>query len=120
MSTHIATLLCIRTQSPNFFLCSLSTLDLPPSLPLPPSLGAAPLLQGNCRTLFLTFLKDGESHRTQTRGTLTAFKGVTNIMSACHRLKVCVCMCVCMYVCMYVCTYVCASVYIYINIYACL
>ena len=86
---------------------------LPPFLnpSLPPSLGTAPLLQGNCRTVFLTFLKDGESHRTQTRGTLTAFKGVTKIMSACHRLKVCVfvCLCVCVYVFLYV--------YIYISIY---
>ena len=48
----------------------------------------APLLQGNCRTLLLAFLRDGESHSRQTKHTLLALKGVSKIVSACHKTLV--------------------------------
>ena len=49
---------------------------------------SAPIIQGNCRTVFLAFLRDGDTHYKQTKNTLQALKGVAKITSACHKIKV--------------------------------
>eukprot|EP01034_Spumella_vulgaris_P021689 gene21689-27731_t len=47
----------------------------------------APVLQGNAHCSVVVFLRDGEAHASEARKTLSATSGVTDIASACYRVK---------------------------------
>jgi hypothetical protein len=48
----------------------------------------APIIQGNVKTSLLLFLQDGASHAAETYNLLNALNGVTEIISACMKIKV--------------------------------
>jgi hypothetical protein len=47
----------------------------------------APIIQGNCKTVIVGFVKDGANHINQTRSTLAALDGVTSISCAAYRVR---------------------------------
>ena len=48
----------------------------------------APIIQGNVKTSLLLFLQDGASLASETHNLLNALNDVTDILSACLRVKV--------------------------------
>jgi hypothetical protein len=48
----------------------------------------APIIQGNVKTSVLLFLQDGAQSANETQNLLNSFNGVTDIISACLRIKV--------------------------------
>ena len=47
----------------------------------------APLLQGNCKTCLYAFIRDGQENHRQTAEVLSLCEGMTEVMSACHRVS---------------------------------
>ena len=48
----------------------------------------APIIQGNVKTSLMLFLDDGEAHAQEVYSLLNSLNGVTDIISACLRMKV--------------------------------
>ena len=47
----------------------------------------APIIQGNCRTVLVTFLKDGEEHYRTSKATLMVCDGLGHLLQPCHRVS---------------------------------
>ncbi len=87
----------LQLQSFTQILANIRKTALKKSESLPPSITnardtvltslLAPLLQGNCRTSIVLFLKDGETNYRASKASLSVVQGLSGVLQPCHRVS---------------------------------